>query len=82
MGVDDRMTGLAYTMIVQKKQSPKLRASAAQCRALVPVVLQMAQEVLSDLDRAHRGSCQGRLGGSQPVLHGTLAGHHILGRYS
>jgi len=46
-GVEDRLTGLTYTMIVQPKKSPKLRGSAAQCRALVPIVHQLASDVLS-----------------------------------
>ena len=60
-GVEDRMTGLTPTMLQPKSKSPALRASAAQCRALVPVIHEMAQGILVDAD-PHEQACKVALG--------------------
>ena len=44
--VQDRLQNLLPTMLKQPKKAPKLRASAAQCRALVPIAHALAQELL------------------------------------
>ena len=43
----DRIYNLTSGMIKSDKKAPKLRCSAAQCRALVPFALQIAVDVLS-----------------------------------
>ena len=48
--VEDRLSNLTHTMLVQNKKSPKLRCSAAQCRALVPFALELSQELLVEND--------------------------------
>lgn len=45
--VQDRLQNLTLTMLKQPKKAPKLRASAAQCRALVPFAHKLSQELLS-----------------------------------
>jgi hypothetical protein len=45
--VGDRLQNLVITMILPAKAPPKLRASAAQCRALVPFGRQLAEELLT-----------------------------------
>jgi len=44
--VHDRLQNLVLTMMVQGKKAYKLRCSAAQCRALVPLGNQLAMEML------------------------------------
>jgi hypothetical protein len=44
--VQDKLTDLTLTMILRPKAPPKLRASAAQARALVPFVAQAAEALL------------------------------------
>lgn len=44
--VQDRLQNLTHLMIKQSKKAPKLRCSAAQCRALVPFAVKAAQELL------------------------------------
>ncbi len=44
--VQDRLQNLTHTMIKQEKKKPKLRCSGAQCRALVPIVLDLAHKHL------------------------------------
>ena len=39
LGITDRMTSLVPTMICQVNKVPKLRCSAAQVRAMVPVAI-------------------------------------------
>ena len=46
--IEDRLQNLVETMLKQPKKAPKLRASAAQCRALVPFALQEANRLLDD----------------------------------
>jgi hypothetical protein len=46
--VEDRLQNLVPTMLKQPKKAPKLRCSAAQCRALVPFGELAAQEMLAD----------------------------------
>ena len=46
--VECRLTNLTPTMIKQQDKKPKLRCSAAQCRALIPFAHACAQELLSD----------------------------------
>lgn len=41
--VQDKLTDLTVTMVLRPKAPPKLRASAAQCRALVPFAAQAAE---------------------------------------
>ena len=50
--VEARLTNLVPTMIKQDQKKPKLRCSAAQCRALIPFAHSCAQELLSDTDPA------------------------------
>lgn len=45
--VKDRLNSLVFAMIKQQGKYPKLRASAAQVRALVPFAHQCAQQLLS-----------------------------------
>ena len=45
--VQDRLQTLTPSMIKMDKKGPALRSSAAQCRALVPFALEIAQELLS-----------------------------------
>lgn len=50
-GVSDRLQNLTLGMLCKKKGSPKLRCSAAQCRALVPFVdMLLRQPDLLDSD--------------------------------
>jgi len=44
--VGDRLQNLTPLMIKQNKKGPKLRCSGAQCRALVPIALKLAQKYL------------------------------------
>ena len=44
--VGDRLQNLTPLMIKQNKKGPKLRCSGAQCRALVPIALHLAQKHL------------------------------------
>ena len=44
--VADRLQNLTPLMIKQDKKGPKLRCSGAQCRALVPIALHLAQKHL------------------------------------
>ena len=46
--VEDRLKNLVPTILKQPKKSPKLRCSAAQCRALVPFGLEIARATLSN----------------------------------
>jgi hypothetical protein len=46
--VSDRLTDLTPSMLAGKKAPPKLRASAAQCRALVPYGAELAEALLGD----------------------------------
>ena len=46
--VQDRLQNLVDTMLKQPKKAPKLRASAAQCRALVPFAYREANRALDD----------------------------------
>ena len=47
--VTDRLSNLTVTMIKKNCTSkPKLRCSAAECRALVPFLVELAESVLSD----------------------------------
>ena len=48
--VDARLNKLTPLMIQQQGQSPKLRASAAEMRKLVPFLHDMSQRFLNDLD--------------------------------
>ncbi len=48
--VQDKLQNLTITMLCQPKKAPKLRASAAQCRALVPCAWELAVELLFDAD--------------------------------
>ena len=50
-GVSDRLQNLIPTMLQSDKKAPKLRCSAAQCRALVPIAHALSQELLSDAPR-------------------------------
>ena len=45
-GIQDKLQNLTLGMIQGKKAPPKLRCSAAQCRALIPFALEMSQSVL------------------------------------
>ena len=47
--VQDKLTNLTVGMIKSDKKAPKLRSSAAQCRALIPFALASAEELLSPL---------------------------------
>ena len=58
-GVEDRLQNLTPTMIKQSKKAPKLRCSAAEARALVPIAHAMAQELLSAADPLE---CAARVG--------------------
>ena len=49
-GIQDRLQNLIPTMLKQPKKAPKLRSSAAQCRALVPIAQDLAQAHLRDCD--------------------------------
>ena len=42
LGITDRMTSLVPTMICQVNKVPKLRCSAAQVRAMVPICKSLA----------------------------------------
>ena len=46
----DRLQNLVPTMIKQDKKAPKLRWSAAQCRALIPISNTLASQLLNDAD--------------------------------
>ena len=46
--IEDRLQNLVDTMLKQPKKAPKLRASAAHCRALVPFAQQEANRLLDD----------------------------------
>ena len=46
--VGDRMNNLTVGMLRQPRKSPKLRCSAAQCRALVPFARELSALLLSD----------------------------------
>lgn len=46
--VSDRLTDLTLAMLAPAKAAPKLRASAAQCRALVPFAAETAAALLGD----------------------------------
>ena len=48
--VTDRLQNLTVKMLQGKQAAPKLRASAAACRALVPVAYHMANHYLNDAD--------------------------------
>ena len=48
--VQDRLQNLIPTMLQGKKAAPKIRCSAAQCRALVPCANALAMELLSMTD--------------------------------
>ena len=48
LDVQDRLHNLVDTMLKQPTKAPKLRASAAQCRALVPFAIREATRVLDD----------------------------------
>ena len=49
-GVQDRLQNLTLGMLCKEKASPKLRASAAQVRALVPWLWSLGQDLLADDD--------------------------------
>jgi hypothetical protein len=44
--VGDRLQNITVLMIKQAKRPPKLRCSGAQCRAIIPIVLDLAKEKL------------------------------------
>jgi hypothetical protein len=44
--VGDRLQNMTLKMIKQDKKPPKLRCSGAQCRALIPICLDLAKEKL------------------------------------
>ena len=44
--VEDRLSHLTPTMLVQSSKTPKNRCSAAQCRALVPFACELSEELL------------------------------------
>ncbi len=44
--VGDRLQNITPKMIKQDKKAPKLRCSGAQCRALIPICLDLAKEFL------------------------------------
>lgn len=46
----ERLDTLVPTMLKADKKAPKLRASAAACRALIPWVSNAAERLLSDTD--------------------------------
>ena len=48
--VEDRLPTLTTGMLVQPAKAPKLRCSAARCRALVPFAAECSQELLSSAD--------------------------------
>ena len=51
--VQDRLQLLRFSMLRKEKASPKLRASAAEARALIPFALELANEVLDDANPFH-----------------------------
>ena len=51
--VQDRLQLLRFSMLRKEKASPKLRASAAEARALIPFALELAHEVLDDANPFH-----------------------------
>ena len=48
--VESRLDNLTWTMIKQPKKTPKLRAKAAEARALVPFALEQAEAKFSSVD--------------------------------
>ena len=85
-GVEARLTGLVHTMIKQDSKKPKLRCSAAQCRALVPFAQQCAEELLSDaqpLEQAAKVAAKElnecyRCLGSDCMFHADLLKDHSI----
>ena len=77
--VQDRLQNLVDTMLKQPKQAPKLRASAAQCRALVPFAYREANRALDDNAR-RRGSCKTSRVSPTPVLSSIDKGEHFCCR--
>jgi hypothetical protein len=80
--VEDKLQGLRTTMICQEGKAPKLRCSAAQCRALVPLGKQLADALLCDEDpeeaaakeaAGHLASCYQALSASSIFWEEALA---------
>ena len=46
--MQDRLQNMTPLMIKKEKKAPKLRCSAAQCRALIPIVLDLAERYLDN----------------------------------
>jgi hypothetical protein len=83
--VDERLQNLIPTMLQGDGKAPKLRCSAAQCRALVPIAHALAQELLSNAPReaaaktgmTHLNRCYEALSGDSIFASDVLREHSV-----
>lgn len=80
-GIGDQLQTLVLSMLRQGRNPPKLRCSAAQCRALVPFALKVATDILDPADdieataiqaMRHLSECYKALGDSSPSFSAKL----------